>query len=113
MLRRLSRRNAPLLLLALLPLGCGRAQGDQESESLPSFVLRPAEVCAARELAENTLQARGEMGGLGKVVFCKAELLPGPRADAPQRLVMVTHYGYEGDQTLRTSVDLTRGEVFD
>ncbi|MCC6416619.1 MAG: hypothetical protein IT429_00040 [Gemmataceae bacterium] len=112
MVRRLSGRSRCLLFLALLPLGCGRVQGDvREADPLPSFILTPAEVETARDLAERKLEARGELGGLGKVVFCKVELLPGPHADAPQRLLRVTHYRYEGDQTIRTSVDLTRGEV--
>ncbi len=106
----LRRRSSWLLLLgcALAPLGCGQAQPSdrEDQERAVSFELSAAEVRQARELAETLLA-----GAPGKTVFIKVELLPGPTADAPQRQVRVTHYCYEGDETVYTCVDLKNGTV--
>lgn len=106
----LRRRSSWLLLLgcALAPLGCGQTQPDRDGQerAAASYELTAAEVRQARELAEALLA-----GAPGKVVFVKAELLPGPTADAPQRQARVTHYRYEGDETVYTCVDLRAGTV--
>jgi hypothetical protein len=93
------------LLLAVVPLGCGQASGDQTSKVAYPFVLTPAEVSQARQLAEQDLPGVGLTSG-PKIVFIKIDLLPDSQAETAQRLVMVHHYRYLGDETIFTMIDL-------
>jgi len=98
-----------MLGAALAPLGCGQEQAndrDTQERVTVSAELSAAEIRKARDVAEALLA-----GAPGKIVFIKAELLPGPTADAPQRQVRVTHYRYERDETTYTCVDLKNGTV--
>jgi hypothetical protein len=114
MTRLVFSKHALLVLLALAPVACGTAQGDQEREPLAPFELSADEVAAARALAEEGLGRPGDgLSPSARVYFIKVELLPDGRADTDQRKVMVTHYRYDGDETVHTFVDLNRGEVFD
>jgi hypothetical protein len=115
-MKRWFRGNALLALLALLPVACGRAQGEQdaEAEAVPAYELTAEEARAARELAERGLvrpEDRDSPGG--KVVFTKVELLPDSRAQTAQRLVTVTHYRYRGGEAVLTTVDLNTRQVVD
>jgi hypothetical protein len=111
-MKRWFRGNALLALLALLPVACGRAHGEQETEAVPAYELTAEEIRAARELAERDLvrpEDRDSLGG--KVVFTKVELLPDSRAQTAQRLVTVTHYRYRGNEAVLTTVDLNTRQV--
>lgn len=105
-------RNTLFALLALLPLACGRAQGDQEGETPPPFVLTAREIQLARDLAEEPLGLVAEPSHpLQRICFVKIDLLPDSQAQTEQRLVMVHHYRYQGDATILTLVDLRKAEV--
>lgn len=99
--------------LALLPIACRTAQGDQDREVLAPFELSADEIQFARELAERDL-ARPEQveSPDAKIVFSKIELLPEAQAQTKERRVLVAHYRYPGDETIHTYIDLNRGEVF-
>ncbi len=107
------RRLWPVLL-ALVPLACSRLEGNIEAEndSEPLYELSADEVRLARDLAERDLDIpRNPLSPLERVVFAKIDLLPDAQADTTQRLVMVQHYRYRGDETILTTVDLNRLEV--
>ena len=98
------------LLLAILPLGCSQASGDPTGKVAYPFVLTPAEVGLARQLAEEDMPGIHLPSG-PKTVFIKIDLLPDSQADTAQRLVMVQHYRYHGDETIFTMIDLRTHEV--
>lgn len=105
-------RRLVLALLLLAPVGCGRVHGDDESPARPAFVLGDEEIRLARELAEADLDVpTTPHGPLERVYFVKADLMPDGQVDGSQRLVMVHHYRYRGDETIFTLVDLHRAEV--
>ena len=108
-------RRCLVALLALLPLACGRAQGEprpQEAQVLPRFQLSAEEIRVARELAEHDLvRPENRLSLADKIVFTKIELLPDSQAETTQRLVLVTHYCYRGDEAVLTTVDLNTRQV--
>ncbi|MCI0379865.1 MAG: hypothetical protein L0215_19970 [Gemmataceae bacterium] len=95
-----------LALAALLTSGCNSADRDDKQ---PNFVLSANEVRLAKTLAEHELgiephaQSRAD-----RVVFVKVDLLP---AAETERLVMVHHYRYQGDETIFTMVNLKAAEI--
>jgi hypothetical protein len=101
-----------LAVLTLLPVACGRAQGDQAIEPLPPFVLTAQEIQLTRALAEEKLAIIPEPSHpLDRTCFIKIDLLPDSQAETQQRQVMVHHYRYRDDVTILTMVDLNRAEV--
>src|SRR6476620_3334565 len=101
-----------LSLIALLPVACGRAQGDHAVDPPAPFVLTPHEIQLARALAEEKLAIVAEpTDPLDRTCFTKIYLLPGSRADSEQRQVMVHHYRYRDDVTILTMIDLNRAEI--
>ncbi|MCI0640194.1 MAG: hypothetical protein L0Y72_14945 [Gemmataceae bacterium] len=95
-----------LALAALLSGGCTSADRDERQ---PNFVLSADEIRLAKTLAGQALGIEpNAQSRPGHVVFVKVDLLPA--ADS-ERLVMVHHYRYEGDQTIFTMVDLRAKEV--
>src|SRR5437870_4751313 len=90
-------------VLALAPLGCGQANGDQASPVKFPFVLTPEEIGQARELAERDLPVPALPSG-PRIVFVKVDLLPDSQAETTQRLVMVHHYRYPSDETIFTMI---------
>jgi hypothetical protein len=99
-----------LALIALAPIACGQATGDQDGPVQYPFVLTAAEISAARALAEKDLMVESLPSG-PKTVFIKVDLLPDTQANTAQRLVMVHHYRYHADQTIFTMVDLNTHEI--
>lgn len=99
--------RAALLLLAFVPLACGRADGDQQNAARAPFELSDEEVRLARQVAEEPLHIPADPPvPLERVCFIKVDLLPGTHADDPARRVNVIHYRYHGDETIITTVDL-------
>jgi hypothetical protein len=96
--------------LALMPLGCGQASGDQTGPVKYAFVLTPDELALARNLAESDLHIDGLPSG-PRTVFIKVDLLPDSQAETAQRLVMVHHYRYQSDETICTMIDLNTHEI--
>jgi hypothetical protein len=97
-----------LALLAVLPAGCGRAEGEEEAEAPPPFVLSAGEIRLARDLAEERLDIHvAPLHPLERTCFIKVDLIPEPG----QRQVMVHHYRYRDDATILTMVDLQRAAV--
>src|SRR5262245_1335973 len=100
------RRRFAFLLLFLVPLGCGRLQGEQSSERAR---LAPSaeEIRLARQIAEQRLHVPTDPHSpLDRVYFIKADPLPGADADDPRREINVIHYRYQHDETIISRVDL-------
>ena len=97
-------------LAVFAPIGCGQASGDPTVPSAYLFTLTPAEVSLARDLAENDWHLAEQPSGF-KTLFIKVDLLPDSQAETTQRLVMVHHYRYQGDQTIFTMVDLHSRQI--
>jgi hypothetical protein len=111
MMRQFSSR-LPLVLVLVLPIACGRVQGDQKQAVRAPFELGSEEVRAARNLAESDLDIpERPLSALDRVVFIKIDLLPDAQAETTQRQVNVIHYRYRGDETIITTIDLNRREV--
>ena len=92
--------------LALFALGCAR------NEPMP-FELTPAEIRQARDLAE-ALEPLADLrleSPQMRIVFIKAERLPGAEAASGERQVMLQHYRYRDDTTVFTHIDLNLQEV--
>jgi Cu2+-containing amine oxidase len=92
-------------------------QGNQENgvhpaPALPPFELSADEVRTARDLAELGIAQAPHPDSLhDRTYFTKVELLPDSQAQTKQRLVLVTHYRYRGDEAILSMVDLNRHEV--
>jgi len=98
--------------LSVIPLGCGVAQGDQDLECTPRFVLIAEEIRLARDLAEERLDIIPDPRyPRERICFIKIDLLPDSQAHTDQRLVMVHHYRYRDDVTILTMVDLHSGQI--
>jgi hypothetical protein len=100
-------RYHSIALAACFALGC-----TSRPEPMP-FELSPAEVRQARDLAES-LEPFADLrhpSPATRIVFVKAERLPGPDATSSARDVMLQHYRYRDDATIFTHVDLNRHEV--
>jgi hypothetical protein len=105
-LPRVSR--AALLLLAFVPVACGRAEGDQQAAEAVSG-LSETEIRLARHVAEQRLSPPANP--LDRIYYIKVDLLPVAFADSPERRVNVIHYRYYGDETVITTVDLHNLDV--
>jgi len=101
-----------LALLALVPLVWSSVQGDREPPSLAPFELTAEETRLARDLADHEIARSEAAHSHDRVYFIKADLLPDTQANSSMRKVMVTHYRYEGDETLLSFVDLNSHEVY-
>jgi hypothetical protein len=103
-------RNTPQLL-GLATLLCLLAVGAQAGKDAPDPSQLPAaERAAVQGLVEKELKARGLFKG--KVYLTRLEVLPDNHEGTP-RLAVVTHYRYDGDLAIQTSVDLDRRKVLD
>jgi hypothetical protein len=103
-----------LLLWAVVPIACGRLQGQEEATTRPAYELTAEEVRLACALAERDLNIPSRpLSPLDRIVFSKIDLLPGPSADSGGRWVIVRHYRYRDDAVILTTVDLNRLEVVD
>lgn len=101
-----------LALLLLLPLGCAAVEGNNEKRDWPLSQLTPAEEQLARDLAEEALfQPEQHIDRSEKIFFTRLQMLPGSTADSPERQVVVTHYRYQGNQAILTTVDLHTQQV--
>jgi hypothetical protein len=97
-------------LMALAPVGCGQASGDQPGPIPYPFILSQAEIGLARDLAEKDWHL-AEHPASFKTLFIKVDLLPDSQAETNQRLVMVHHYQYSGDRTILTMIDLHSRQI--
>jgi hypothetical protein len=100
-------RYHSIALAACFALGC------TSREAPMPFELSPAEVRQAREMAES-LEPFADLrhpSPATRIVFVKAERLPGPDVTSSAREVMLQHYRYRDDATIFTHVDLNRHEV--
>ena len=98
--------SSSLVLLYVLTLA---AAGDGDPGPPGPAELTVAERKAVRELAEQALKDRGLLQG--KVCLTNVEVFADPADRASPRKVIVTHYRYEGNTVLQTSVDLGRRRV--
>jgi hypothetical protein len=105
----------PHVLVAVvvaLPTGYGDWHSNAQETSWTAFDLSGAEIHLARALAEkgwhvpSNPQLPSE-----RVVFIKIDPLPDAQAETMQRQVVVTHYRYQGDTTILTTVDVHQLEV--
>jgi hypothetical protein len=112
---RLSRAGFLLLAfvpLAFVPLACGQADGDLHQPDQVPLALSAEEIRLARHVAEERQSLPANpLSPLERVYFIKADRLPGPNADDPERRVNVIHYRYRGDETIITTVDLHTLEI--
>lgn len=92
-------------LIVMNSVGCSQAEGEPVRPVAYPFVLTPAEIAQARELAEKDWHA-GHVQSGPRTVFVKVELLPDSQGDSAHRLVMVQHYRYGSDETIFTMIDL-------
>jgi hypothetical protein len=79
-------------------------EGDADSGDLTNV-----ERTLVRTLSEQALQGKGLFKG--KVFLTSAEVFVDNSRGRPVRFVLVQHYGYDGDVTLQTSINLDRKEV--
>src|SRR5262245_26774995 len=107
----MTRTNLARLSLILFCLAAtappSAGQGDQGPSN--PLELTPAERAAVRELAERTLKDRGLFKG--KVYLTRIEVFRDTSDKASERKAIVTHYRYEGDLAILTSVNVGRKEV--
>ncbi len=101
-------RNTPTLigLATLLGLLAVEARAGQPDTS----PLSAAERAAVRELVEKDLKGRGLLKG--KTYLTRLEVLPDNHEGTPRRAV-ATHYRYDGDLAILTSIDLDRRQVLE
>ncbi|MCI0455496.1 MAG: hypothetical protein L0Z62_00785 [Gemmataceae bacterium] len=101
-------RNTPTRiwsLLVVLALDAHAAQDPPDSSPLS-----PAERAAVRELVEKDLKGRGLFRG--KVHLTRIEVVPDNHEGTPRRAI-VTHYRYEGNLAILSSIDLDRRQVLE
>jgi len=103
---------ALLVLFAVVPVGLGLAWSNRNAHSASTVLLSAEDIRLARELAERDLDiAKHPSHPAEQTLFIKVDYLPGSFADSDQRLVIVQHYRYQGDETVFTLIDLSRQEV--
>lgn len=101
-----------LLTTALLLIAAARLAALQEP-ARAGGELTASERSAASELAQKALE-RARLRTPGPLYLVGTELLRDKRAEERgvfDRQAMVTHYRYDGDLTILTRVNVTRGEV--
>lgn len=110
--------NRPIVLFLFLgvivlpPMGWGLVLGEGKSQEQSNGELTAQEIRLAREVAERELPIEQRPSSPARrTCFIKVDLLPDAQAESTQRLVMVHHYRYEGDETVLSMVDLNRLEV--
>jgi hypothetical protein len=102
-----------MLLLAFLPVACSSPVSHQE-ENTPSIwgQLTDEESRLARDLAEEELFKPDNQFSPGeKIYYTRIQLLPDSQAETANRVVVVTHYRYQGNQAILTHVDLNTRKV--
>jgi hypothetical protein len=91
-------RLALACLAAALALGPARAGGLDEEDT-----------ATVRRLAEEAIKAKGLYKG--KIYFTQMEVIRDASGKKVRHHALVTHYRYDGNLGIVTSVDLDRGEV--
>ncbi len=100
------RTATRILCITLCGLAAARAGADDPPTD-PSH-LPDVERAAVRALVEKELHLRGLLRG--RVYLTGIDVPPDNYPDSPRRAI-VTHYRYDGDLTILTSVDLGRRQV--
>ena len=104
---------ALMVFLAFLPVACSSAVSHPE-EKTPRIwgQLSDEEARLARNLAEEELfKPENPFSPGEKIYYTKTELLPDSQAETDNRVVVVTHYRYQGNQAILTYVDLNARKV--
>jgi hypothetical protein len=91
--------------LTLVCLSAGRA----EESASGVLEMTAAERALVRDLAERALKERDLFKG--KVYLSRIEMFRDTADKTAERKALVTHYRYDGDQALFTSVNLSRKQV--
>jgi hypothetical protein len=97
-----------LLVFALL-LGVNSHKAGADTEPASASDLTSAEQKLVRTLADAALKDQGF--SKGKVFLTRAELFVDHSQGAAVRFVLAEHYGYEGDVTYHTRINLDRKQV--
>lgn len=109
--RRRAWKIGLLVLLAFVPVALAVPSHIHWPEVRRPY-LNDREVALARQLAEQELfQPVNRIGPGEKIYFTRIELLPGSSAEATGRIVLVTHYRYQGNLAVLSTVDLDAGHV--
>jgi hypothetical protein len=100
---------ARLFFILLSPAALATANDGKVVPTADALELTTAEQATVRELAEQALKAKGLVKG--KVYLTRIEVFRDTSAKTNQRNALVTHYHYDGDLAILTSINLGRKQV--